>query len=147
MEGLTTTMSKADKFLVDNEVAGYNKTLGAKGRGASHSLGKDDFLKLLIKQMTTQDPLNPMDNTQFVSQMAQFSSLEQMTNMNSEFGKLSAMFKSSEAQNVVGREVELSVGDATEKGVVQAATREENPRVLVNGRYYSMEQVSAVYGN
>jgi len=45
------------------------------------TLGKDDFLKLLVTQMQSQDPLSPMDNTQFISQMATFTSLEQTNNM------------------------------------------------------------------
>lgn len=45
------------------------------------TLGKDDFLKMLVTQLQNQDPLNPMQDTQFISQMAQFSSLEQMQNM------------------------------------------------------------------
>lgn len=147
MEGLNTTMSSAEKFTVDNEVNGFNKTLAVNGRTQSQSLGKDDFLKLLLTQLSNQDPTSPMDNTQFIAQMAQFSSLEQMTNMNSQFSKLADMYKSSEASSVIGKTVELNLGDTTAKGVVDAATRGENPQILVNGRYYSMEQINAIYGN
>ncbi len=57
---------------------------------ASSTLGKDDFLRLLVAQLKNQDPLNPMDNSQFVAQTAQFSSLEQLQNMNKTLDKLAA---------------------------------------------------------
>lgn len=147
MDGINTTMSAADKAAVDFAVNGYNKELGVKGRTVNHSLGKDDFLKLLIAQLSNQDPTSPIENTEFIAQMAQFSSLEQMTNMSAEFTKLAGVFRVSEASSMLGKTVELNVGDTTATGVVQAATREENPRVMVGGRYYTMDQISAIYGN
>jgi len=54
---------------------------GSKMKNSS-SLGKDDFMKLLIQQMKNQDPMNPVDGTQFAAQLAQFSSLEQLQNLN-----------------------------------------------------------------
>ncbi|MFC2477649.1 MAG: flagellar hook assembly protein FlgD [Treponema socranskii subsp. buccale] len=147
MDGINTTMSAADKAAVDFAVNGYNKELGVKGRTVNHSLGKDDFLKLLIAQLSNQDPTSPIENTEFIAQMAQFSSLEQMTNMSAEFTKLAGVFRVSEASSMLGKTVTLNVGDTTATGVVQAATREENPRVMVGGRYYTMDQISAIYGN
>lgn len=54
----------------------------------SSELGKDEFLKILMTQIQNQDPLNPMDDREFISQMTTFSSLEQMINMNESIGML-----------------------------------------------------------
>lgn len=62
-------------------------------------LGKMEFLKLLITQLENQDPLNPMDDKQFVAQLAQFSSLEQLTNISDQVG---AIRDNSTKQDLVG---------------------------------------------
>jgi flagellar basal-body rod modification protein FlgD len=61
----------------------------AQATGAN-KLGKDAFLNLLITQLRNQDPMKPMDDTQFISQLAQFSSLEQMQTMNTNLTNLAA---------------------------------------------------------
>jgi flagellar basal-body rod modification protein FlgD len=71
----------------------YNE---AKSKTGSSELGKDDFLKLLITQLQNQDPTNPMNDTDFIAQMANFSSLEQMTNINSAINKLVEQDKQSQ---------------------------------------------------
>lgn len=147
MELLNTQMSAADKFAVDNAVDAFNKSNVVNGRQTSQELGKDDFLKLLITQLSNQDPTSPMENTEFIAQMAQFSSLEQMTNMSSSFEKMAAYINSSEATSTLGKVVELNIGDTTTTGVVEGATRGANPQILVNGMYYSMDKIAAVYAN
>lgn len=52
-----------------------------QSREVNNNLGKDEFLKILMAQLQNQDPLNPMEDKEFISQMATFSSLEQMMNM------------------------------------------------------------------
>ncbi|MGE8079154.1 flagellar hook assembly protein FlgD [Peribacillus loiseleuriae] len=72
------------------------------------TLGKDDFLKLLMAQLQNQDPTSPMDNTAFVSQMATFSSLEQMTNIGTGINSLIDIQKQNSLlayNNFVGKEV------------------------------------------
>lgn len=74
-------------------------------------MGKDDFLKLLVTQIKNQDPLNPMDNTAFTAQMAQFSSLEQLMNVNTNLNSLLTASNSAtsvQAMSLIGKEVTAS---------------------------------------
>lgn len=70
---LATTVEEAQKQMENSSKK--------KSRAPTNELGRDAFLQLLMTQMQYQDPLNPMDNTEFVAQLAQFSALEQMTNL------------------------------------------------------------------
>jgi flagellar basal-body rod modification protein FlgD len=107
-------------------------------------LDKDDFLKLLLTQLSHQDPVNPMENTEFIAQMAQFSSLEQMSNISQGFNRLASLFNSNEAVATLGKIVEIQVGDHLITGTVDAIRRGENPEIIVNGNAYGMDAVRSV---
>lgn len=83
------------------------------------TLGKDAFLKLLIAELSNQDPLNPMEDREFVSQMATFSSLEQMQNMNSTLESMAESNKFSAVQ-YIGKAVAFTKGEGTEAAQVAA---------------------------
>jgi flagellar basal-body rod modification protein FlgD len=144
---LNTHLSDQEMAKLNMQVDSFNKSITVEGRKVQHEMGKDDFLKLLITQLSNQDPTSPMENTEFIAQMAQFSSLEQMTNMNQEFARMNSMLVSSQAVATIGKTVDVSLGDTTTTGVVEAVTYGQNPQVKINNMYYDMKQISAVYGD
>lgn len=110
------------------------------------TLGQNDFLKLLVTQMTSQDPLNPQKDTDFIAQMAQFSSLEQSKTMAADVSTLRAQQNFSQAYSLLGQTVSLQVDkNATAQGIVQAVQVDAGtPKLLVNGRSYDLSQVLTV---
>jgi len=144
MDQLTPYLSAEEKIQLDQFVNDFNKTI-SPNRQPKQSLGKDDFLKLLMTQLTHQDPTSPMEDKEFMAQMAQFSTLEQMTSMANDFAKLTAMITGTEASSALGKNVELMEGERTVQGIVQAVTREQIPQVLVNGSFYNWDQVIKVF--
>ena len=91
---------------VDSSAAGGNGSLLSSSQ--SRVLGKDDFLNLLIAQMQNQDPLNPTSSIEFTAQLAQFSSLEQLGNVNDNLAELKnfqASINNSQAVSLIGKSV------------------------------------------
>jgi flagellar basal-body rod modification protein FlgD len=140
------TLSSDERIQLDKFVHDYNVGLNPT-RQPQQSLGKDDFLKILITQLSYQDPTAPMEDKEFIAQMAQFSTLEQMTGMAKDFSKLTSMLMGNEASSALGKSVEIIEGERTVHGVVQAVTRGETPEVLVNGNFYDWNQVIKVFAN
>ena len=73
--------------------AGLPTTPGAEAK-AKDPLGRDAFLSLLVTQLQHQDPTQPMDNSQFIAQLAQFSSLEQLQQANQTLTEIAGFFES-----------------------------------------------------
>jgi flagellar basal-body rod modification protein FlgD len=95
------------------------------------SLGKDDFLKLFVAQMQHQDPMNPTDNSEFMAQMAQFSSLEQMSNMAKSNQELVSALTLGQAVGLIGRNVTYTDSAGAEQtGVVEKVSTESGSPVL-----------------
>jgi flagellar basal-body rod modification protein FlgD len=107
-------------------------------------LGKDDFLNLLVTQLQYQDPLNPQDDTQFIAQMAQFSALEQMQNLNvafsstRAFGMIGKTIKATLKENDSGKLNEIS-GEVT-----SVKMQSGKVYVIVNGKEVPVENVQEV---
>ncbi|WP_031539017.1 flagellar hook assembly protein FlgD [Borreliella garinii] len=109
------------------------------------NLGKDDFLKLLITQLRYQDPTNPMKDKEFISQMAQFSALEQMTNMSKSFEKLSSSLGIRRDLDLLGKVIKFQHGDGeVVKGRVTNIKTGAIPQVMVNGNYYVYKNILSV---
>lgn len=108
------------------------------------ALDKNSFLKLLVTQLSKQDPTNPMNDREFISQMAQFSSLEQMNNVANSMNKL----RGSQANGLIGKMVQGKdfVTDKPIQGIVTSSIFSPNGDVLlkVNGRHIKLDDISEV---
>ncbi|MDR1411978.1 MAG: flagellar hook assembly protein FlgD [Spirochaetaceae bacterium] len=142
---LQSVLSAQDMLDLTQTVKEHNSKIN-QGKNPQQNLGKDDFLKLLITQLSYQDPTAPMEDKEFIAQMAQFSTLDQMTSMASDFARLTDMLAGNEATSALGRSVELYEGEDMVQGTVKAVARGGGaPQILVNGGYYSWEQVVKVF--
>jgi flagellar basal-body rod modification protein FlgD len=108
--------------------------------GPSQTLSQNDFLQLLVTQMTSQDPMNPTSDTQMAAQMAQFTSLQQTSTMSSNIAVM-------QANGMLGSTVSLQADPNTVvKGVVSGVQLNGSspPQIIVNGTPYNLSQVLSI---
>jgi flagellar basal-body rod modification protein FlgD len=142
---IQSLLSADDLTSLTRQVENYNRGLNpAEAAGQGQTLGKDDFLRILLTQLTHQDPTAPLEDKEFVAQMAQFSTLEQMTNMSAELSKVFGIMAKSQAIGLLGKTVEIAIGDNKVSGRVEEITGSEFPQILVQGRYYDASQIVSV---
>lgn len=143
-----------------------NETTQVQSQQARTTGMKNDsntFLTLMLKQLENQDPTEPMDNTQWLSQLAQYSSLEQMTKMNSGLENcakyINAMYDDMAVNSeinqtlaMIGKDVTLQIPNENDPkhpttvtgNVTEASFEDGSGKIKVNGNYYSIENVISV---
>ncbi len=119
-------------------------------RTPKSELGKDDFLKLLTQQLKNQDPMNPMNDMEFINQMSSFSSLEQMVNMNKSLDSFIKTFSNNsqtQAMMFLGTTVtaQNSSMDEAVTGVVEmVGFKDGKPFLKVGDQAFNLEDVQLV---
>ena len=143
---------------MENQSA-YNKL--TNNSAVSNQNDKDMFLSLMLTQLKHQDPSEPMENTEWLSQLANYSSLEQMTQVNSNLedmsqylsaltNDLSTNFSITQTLSLIGKEVDISFENEnnetirTTGKVTEASVYEGNGVVKVNGEYYSISSIQSI---
>ena len=149
---LTTTTSTTRKA-EEAAAASVAPSRSSAGEVLGNTLGKDDFLRLLVTQLTYQDPINPISDQEFIAQLAQFSALEQMYNVSQQVKRLADIQLLTggmgQAASLLGRTVvvfDAQKGETLE-GVVEAVRMEEGmPMLVIGERRFSLYDVVEVRG-
>lgn len=121
-------------------------TLIPQSRVPIKTLDQQDFLRLLVAQMTQQDPLNPKSDLEMIPQMVSFTQLEQSKSMQSDIAQLRAEQQLLRANSLLGRTVEIQDGSGARiTGPVSAVQMEEGtPKLVVNSQRYDLRQLLSI---
>nr|WP_248926370.1 flagellar hook capping FlgD N-terminal domain-containing protein [Paenibacillus hamazuiensis] len=130
----------------------YSKTnvanAGTSTEKDKNSLGQDAFLKILITQLKNQDPSQPLQDKEFIAQMAQFTSVEQLTNMSNEMKLLRQSL--GFASSLIGKEIAWTLKDSngqtvTKSGVVESISVKDGVQSAeVKGEKIPLEQITKI---
>lgn len=93
MIGISGISASRDTSTSDAAATGGTTSQTAITQAAGGAMGKDEFVKLLVTEMKNQDPLNPMDGKELAAQLAQFSSVEQLVNVNTKLDNLTQLLR------------------------------------------------------
>ena len=108
------------------------KSAAAQASSLGSQLGEDAFLKLLTTQLRNQDPLNPVDQTQSIAQLAQFSALQATTSLKDAFASFQSNFSVMQSAGLLGKTVSAQTADAS--GNVTTVTGTVKTIAVINGQ-------------
>lgn len=124
----------------------YNNNSNSQTNSTGQNLDQNAFLQILVSELENQDPMNPQDSSTFVTQMAQLSSLEQMTSLNTTFNQALKMQQISTASAMIGHTVSLtdSNNNQVQGQVTKVTVTDSGVQVVVNGTGYDVSTVQSV---
>jgi len=138
---ITSITSPASSSPAKDAITG----LAVNPKAGQKTLGADDFMKLLTTQLTAQDPMNPMKDTEFIAQMANFSSLEQMRGLSKSFDTFAAEQKMTSAPSYLGRQVTVKDAGGDVTGTVDAITLKDRlPAIVIGGKSYNTNLITGI---
>src|SRR3954464_7977476 len=125
---------------------GSTGSAGATTAGVTKDFDKDTFLKLLVAQLKYQDPTNPTDATQFMSQTAQFTVVEKLDALSTLDQQVLDATRTQSAASLIGRQVTYTDYSGTSRtGTVSGTTfGSQNPTLTIDGTAVAMDAVTAV---
>lgn len=145
---------------MQNQTA-YNQSNSERTTGMKND--SNMFLNLMLAQLKSQDPTQPTDNTEWLSQLAQYSSLEQMTQMNSGLENcakyISALYNDmaynseiTQTLSMIGKEVTLQIPDENDSSkttevsgtVTEASFKDGTGKIKIDGKYYSIANITSI---
>lgn len=131
---------------VNNSLSQYAEDTEVASRIPKSTLDQDDFLQLIIAQLSNQDPMNPQSDTQFIAQMAQFTSLEQSKSMQSDIAQLRTDQQFLQANALIGRTVQVEDSQGALIGGTVSAVQvvEGIPQIVVNGQPYDLSALLSI---
>ena len=115
------------------------------------TMGQTEFLSLLVTQMRNQDPLKPVSDTEFIAQMAQFTSLEQTKEMGADLQQLRQSYNLTQGTALMGKPVKVATGEKENQvftnGIVTdlKVNKDGDVSVILNGQTYDLDSVIEVH--
>lgn len=136
-------LSSKEQLETQRMVNNINKGIN-QGKFNKNEMDRDAFLKLLITQLANQDPTQPIEDKEFIAQMAQFSTLEQINNMSDGINDLSKLVVTNNVLSLIGRKVKISDGENIIEGIVEKIMGGDTQQIFIDGNYYDYQAVESI---
>lgn len=125
---------------------GVTNNTSAGGAYGANNLGKEDFLKLLVAQLRNQDPMKPVEDKEFIAQLAQFNALEQMQNLNTAFMEMIKWQQLSQSSALIGKKIDaVEAGEQISGTVSEVRISMDGPVLKVGERDVSLGSITRIY--